>query len=51
VDGAGAALRNTATELRAREAQNVAQGPEQRHVAVDVNLVHHAIDMELKYGH
>ena len=39
MNGAGAAQRHAATELRAGQAQHVAQNPEQRRVAVRVNGV------------
>src|SRR5437763_9889330 len=51
MNSTGAALRDTATELRALESQNVSQSPEQRHVAVDVDRVPLAVDVELKHRH
>src|SRR6202047_5235560 len=51
VDGAGAALRHAAAELGALEPQDVAQEPEQGHVAVRVDVVDLAVDVELEPGH
>ena len=39
VDGAGAAQRHAAAELGAGHAQHVAQHPEERRVAVDIDVV------------
>ena len=43
---AGAAERHAAAELRAGHAQHVAQHPEQRRVAVDIDAVRAAVDFD-----
>ena len=49
VHGAGAAQRHAAAEFGAREAQRVAQDPEQRGFRIDIDFDRVAIDVEL--GH
>src|SRR5213593_3263084 len=51
MDRTGTALRDAAAELRPLEAQNVAQDPQQGHVAVYVDSVQTAVDVELKHRH
>src|SRR5215468_3889996 len=46
--GAGAAQGHAAAELRAGHAENVAQHPEQRRIAVDINLVGVSVDFNAK---
>src|SRR5215831_1746724 len=43
---AGATQRHAAAELRARHAEHVAQHPEQRRVAVDIDAVRAAVDFD-----
>ena len=45
--GAGAAQRHAAAELRAGHAEHVAQHPEQRRVAVDIDAVSLAVDFKM----
>src|SRR2546429_6660837 len=49
--GAGAALRDAAAELGAREAERVAQHPEERRVGCDVDGFALAVDGEADRGH
>src|SRR5256714_922859 len=51
VDGAGAALRDAAAELGARESERVAQHPEQWRVGCDVDGFGLAVDGEGNRGH
>ena len=44
--GAGAAQRHAAAELRAGHAEHVAQHPEQRRVAVDIDAVCSPVDFD-----
>jgi hypothetical protein len=44
--GAGATQRHAAAELGAGHAQYVAQHPQQRRVAIDVDAVHLAVDLQ-----
>jgi hypothetical protein len=46
VDRTGAALRDAAAEFGAREAQDVAQYPKERHIGRNVGLSFFAIDRE-----
>src|SRR6185436_7215299 len=46
VQRARAALRDTTAELRAREAERVADDPEQRRLRVDVDLMLHSVDVQ-----
>src|SRR5918999_974370 len=46
VNGAGAAQRRAATELRTGHAENVAQDPEQWRVAVDVDVACGSVDLD-----
>src|SRR5207302_2682786 len=49
MDGAGAALGDAAAEFGAGEAERVAQHPKERHVAVDLDGLIAAIDVELNH--
>src|SRR5258707_3406135 len=44
--GASAAQRHSATEFRARHAEHVAQNPKKRRVAIDVDGMAHAVDVD-----
>jgi hypothetical protein len=46
VDRAGAALTETAPELRAGQADRVPQHPQQRHIGADVDIVAFAVYIE-----
>ena len=50
MDGTRTALREPAAELRAREADDVTNGPEQRHVGGDVDVVRLAVYGQSSHG-
>src|SRR5205823_12935372 len=50
MDGARAAQRHAATELRTGQAERIAQDPEQRHLRYDIDTLSFAVQSEL-YWH
>src|SRR5258705_5912577 len=49
MDGAGAALSDTAAELRAGHAQRIAQHPKERRLRLDIDVDILAVDLERKH--
>lgn len=49
MNGAGAALGNTATIFGAGEAERIAQCPQQRRASIDLCLIHFSVDVERRH--
>src|ERR1700682_4561959 len=50
MDGAGAALRNAAPELGARQAQQVPQDPQPRHLSGSVDVLEFTINLQIDHA-